>query len=99
MTRTEKYDKVSTGIITGLLFPLITGLIIFFFTHGTRSLTAYLIRIANANIITHAVTLCVVPNLLLFLLYNRLDMLRASRGVLGITIVWAVAVFAVKFLE
>ena len=38
----------------------------------------------------------VFSNIIIFLLFNRLDMLRASRGVLGITIVWAFAVFAIK---
>jgi hypothetical protein len=32
------------------------------------------------------------------MIFNQLDMLRAARGVLGMTIVWAVIVFGVKFL-
>ncbi len=99
MTGSEKYDKLITGIVTGLLLPFMTGLIIYLFFHGNRSLTSYINRITDADIITHAVTLCVVPNLILFLVFNRLDMLRAARGVLGITIAWAVVVFAVKFLR
>jgi len=41
--------------------------------------------------------MCVFPNVLIFLLFNRFDMLRASRGVLGITMAWAIVVFIVKF--
>jgi len=99
MTGYEKYDKLITGIVTGLMLPFMTGLIIFLFSHGNKSLASYINRITDADIITQAVTLCVVPNLILFLIFNRLDMLRAARGVLGITIVWAVVVFAVKFLR
>jgi len=40
----------------------------------------------------------VFPNIFLFLLFIRFDMLKSARGVLGITIFWAVLVFAVKFL-
>jgi len=98
MTVAEKYDKVITGLISGLLFPFLIGIIIFLFSAGDMSLWAYLARLKETNIITHSITLCVFPNILVFLLFNRFDMLRATRGTLAITIVWAVIVFAVKFL-
>jgi hypothetical protein len=94
----EKYDKVLAGTISGLVFPFIVGIIIYLFSSGHQSLHAYLVRIADSNIITHAITLCVFPNILIFMIFNQLDMLRAARGVLGMTIVWAVIVFGVKFL-
>jgi hypothetical protein len=94
----EKYDKVLTGVITGFVFPFIVGIIIYMFSSGQLSLHSYLTRIADSKIITHTITLCVFPNILIFLLFNRFDMLKATRGVLAITIVWAVIVFGVKFL-
>ena len=94
----EKYDKVLTGLISGLIFPFIVGMIIYAFSSGHQSLHSYLVRIAVSDIITHSITLCVFPNILIFLLFNRFDMLRATRGVLAMTIVWAIIVFGVKFL-
>jgi hypothetical protein len=94
----EKYDKTVIGVISGLIFPFIIGLAIFLFTSGHQSLHVYLVRIADSKIITHSITLCVFPNILIFLLFNRFDMLKATRGVLAMTIVWAVIVFGVKFL-
>jgi hypothetical protein len=94
----EKYDKLITGIISGLVFPLIVGTTIFIFTSGHQSLHSYLARIIDSHIITHSITLCVFPNILIFLLFNQFDMLKATRGVLAVTIVWAVIVFGVKFL-
>jgi hypothetical protein len=99
MTFSEKYDKVLTGLISGLLFPFIIGSIIYLFSSGNYSLPSYLARIADSNIITHSITLCVFPNIFIFLIFNRFDMLRASRGVLAITIFWAVIVFGIKFLR
>jgi hypothetical protein len=98
MNSYEKYDKVITGIISGLIFPFIIGLIIYFFSAHHQSLHAYLVRIADSKIVTHSITLCVFPNIIFFLIFNRLDMLRATRGVLAITIFWAVLVFGVKLL-
>jgi hypothetical protein len=96
MKLTEKYDNLLSGIISGVFLPAIVGLIIFVFSSHGRSLTTYLERIIDANIVTHAVTLCVFPNVFIFLLFNRYDMLRGARGVLAVTIAWAAIVFAIK---
>jgi hypothetical protein len=98
MTFSEKYNNVFTGLLSGLLFPFLIGLIIYLFSHGDLSLHSYIARIADSNIITHSITLCVFPNIFIFLIFNRFDMLRASRGVLAMTIGWAVIVFGIKFL-
>jgi hypothetical protein len=98
MTIPEKYDRVATGVISGLLLPFIIALLMFLFAKGDHNLQSWLKRIAESDIVTHIITLCVFPNILIFLLFNHFDMLRASRGVLAITILWAVLVFGVKFL-
>jgi len=98
MILSEKFDRIITGVISGFIFPFIIGIIIFLFSSGDLSLDLYLSKLKESNIITHSITLCVFPNVFIFLIYNRLDMLRAARGMLAITIVWAIIVFAVKFL-
>lgn len=98
MTRTEKYDKLSLGALVGFLVPVLIGLIIYLFSTGKQSIGEYIKRIIDADIVTHIISLCVFPNIFLFLISIRFDMLRAARGVLGITLFWAVLVFAVKFL-
>lgn len=98
MTLRENTDNLVSGIVSGIMLPFITGLIIYIFTADGLSVQSYLLRISDTNIITHAITLCVFPNVAVFFLYNRFDMLRACRGVLGMTIVWAVLVFLIKFI-
>jgi hypothetical protein len=93
----EKYDRFITGLVSGLVFPFIIGMVIFLFSSGEMSLASYLIKLKETKIITHSITLCVFPNIFIFLLFNRSDMLRATRGILAITIVWAIIVFAIKF--
>ena len=98
MTLPLKFNKLITGIVSGLVLPFITATIIFLFARGDPNLQTWLKRIVEADIITHIITLCVFPNIFIFLIFNYFDMLKASKGVLGITIVWAVLVFAVKIL-
>jgi len=98
MTLPEKYDKMVTGIVSGLLLPFLIGTVIFISSSKGSSLHSYLSHIVKSDIITHSITLCVFPNVFAFLLFNHFDMLKASQGVLGMTIVWAVVVFGIKFL-
>jgi hypothetical protein len=98
MTIPEKYDKVPTGLISGFVLPFLVALVAFLVAKGHPSLLTWLRKIEEANIITHIVTLCVFPNVLIFLLFNHFDMLRASKGVLGVTILWAFIVFGIYFL-
>ncbi len=93
-----RYDKVWIGFISGLFLPFIVGLIIFAFSSGDLSLKAFLLKLSDSNIITHSISLCVFPNVVIFLGFNWLDMLKAAKGVLAVTIIWAIIVFGVKFL-
>jgi hypothetical protein len=96
MRNLQKYDNLIAGLISGMFFPLIVGLGIWVFTSHGKSIIAYLEKISEANIVTHAISICVFPNVLIFLLFLRFDMLRAARGVLGMTILYAALVFALK---
>lgn len=98
MTLPEKYDKQYIGAAAGFIIPVLISVIVWAFSSGTNSPGEYYRKLIDADIMTHIISLCVFPNIFLFLIFNRLDMLRATRGVLGITIFWAVLVFAVKFL-
>lgn len=98
MTLPEKYDRMPVGIISGFILPLIAVILVFLFAKGDPTPAEWLRKIKLAGVETHIISLCVFPNVLIFLLFNHFDMLRASRGVLGITIFWAIIVFLVKFL-
>jgi hypothetical protein len=98
MTIYEKYDKLIIGVLSGFLLPFIIGLTVYLFTSHHLPLADYLKNIIDSDIVTHSVSLCVFPNMLIFLAFNRFDMLRATKGVLAVTIFWAVIVFGIKFL-
>lgn len=97
MNLRENVDNLIPGIVSGALLPALTGFIIYLFTADGMPVGSYLERISHTNIMTHAITLCVFPNVIIFLVFNRFDMLRACRGVLAMTIIWAIIVFAIKF--
>lgn len=78
------------------MVPLIAFLFFFLFTGRGMSLTAYFMKVEGAGNISSIMSVCVFANIIIFLIFNRFDMLRASKGVVGITILWAFAVFGIK---
>lgn len=92
----ERYNKVITGVISGFLMPLIAFIVFFLFTRNGLSPGQYLERIIETGKTTEVMSVSVFSNILIFLLFNRFDMLGASKGVLGITFVWAFIVFGIK---
>lgn len=94
----KRYDRVITGVISGLIVPLIGFAIFYFVTARGISAGQYLKRVEEAGNITQIMSASVFLNIFIFLVYNRLDMLKALRGVLGVTLIWAFVVFGIKLL-
>jgi hypothetical protein len=95
----EKYDRVPVGLISGFVLPFLVAFVTFLVAKGHLSLHAWVHKISDANIVTHVITLCVFPNVLIFLFFNHFDMLKSSKGVLAATICWAIIVFIIYFLK
>ena len=78
--------------------PVLAFFIFFLITRHGLTLGQYFQKMIAADNLTEVMSVSVFSNIFVFLLFNRLDMLRASKGVLGVTIVWAFAVFGIKLL-
>ena len=96
MQITERYNNVITGVISGIVMPVIAFLIFFLFTRNGLPMVQYLERVTETGKTTEVMSVAVFSNILIFLFFNRFDMLQASKGVLGITFIWAFIVFGIK---
>jgi hypothetical protein len=92
----QRFNNAISGVVAGLALPVMAFLVFFLLTHHGLSVADYFRKVEGAGNISEIMSVSVFSNIIIFLVFNRLDMLRASRGVLGITIVWAFAVFAIK---
>jgi hypothetical protein len=92
----ERFNNALTGVISGLLLPALAFLVFFLLTRHGASVAQYFRQMETADNVTEIMSVAVFTNILIFLVFNRLDMLRASKGVLGITIAWAFVVFGIK---
>ena len=97
MIKEQVSNRFITGFITGLALPVIVFLIVFIVSKD-KDPGSYLQRILDRNLITNMMSLCVFPNVFAFLIFNRFDKLQSSKGVLGVTIIWALTVFLIKMI-
>jgi len=98
MKRINILDSMPTGFLVGFLLPLIIFIVVYFVTSGDRSFSDYISMIQRRNVVTHFISLSVFPNVFAFLLFYRFDREQSAKGVLGITIIWALTVFLLKMI-
>jgi hypothetical protein len=79
-----------------LLIPVFIMSLFFIWKSGGMSVAAFVERLIMTGALTSSISVSVFANVFAFLLFNRLDMLKASKGILGMTIIWAVVVFIIK---
>lgn len=94
----KKYDTLATGIIAGIILPVIVYFILYFAKVQDIRFTLFSHHLVIGNIIPIIISHCILPNLLLFFLFNGLDWLQAAKGVLGTTVVLTVIIFAIKLI-
>ena len=93
-----KCNKLYIGLIIGLLLPLITSYLIFYFRFGdTLSIQEFVEGMIQVQGFTKLLSVSVIPNLLFFLLAIRLERLLAARGIVTATLLYAIVVIVLRF--
>ncbi len=94
----QRYNNTLTGVLAGTVLPLVTLVLFYLATRDGLSPADYLRKVSEMGNIARIISISVFTNIIIFLVFNKFDMLRASRGVLGITILWAFVVFGIKLI-
>ena len=80
-SRLKKFDTLTTGIISGLVLPVIVYFILYFAKIQDVRFTLFSHHLVIANIIPVIISHCILPNLLLFFAFNGLNWMQAiQRG-------------------
>ena len=89
-------NKLKYGFWPGLVFPLIVFLLMYFVRYQGITFKDYLVSLWRFQIFIKLLTLCVLPNLILFLFFFRKKYDMAARGVLMATFIYAFLVLISK---
>jgi hypothetical protein len=95
--KTEKrFDTLLTGLIPGILLPLVT-LVIIWILQSEEGLLDFLQKFQQRQVLSKLVSLAALPNLLLFFLFIWTHRTFSARGVIFATLVLAFVMLVLKF--
>lgn len=93
----KKSGSLKLGLLLGLLFPLVVMVVFYLVKFSSYPIEYFREQLMNMKLFSKFISICVYPNLLLFFIFIWRNRLLSARGVLGATILLALAVFIVKF--
>jgi len=97
-TTLQKFNTLATGIIAGIILPVVMYFIMYFTKIQDIQTTLFSNRLLIGNIIPIIISHCVLPDLVLFFIFNGVNWMQAAKGVLGTTVVLTILIFAIKLL-
>jgi len=91
------YNQLWLGLLLGTLIPFIAFLFFFISNKFTTDFTTYINSVAKMSIMSGVLSLCALPNLLIFFIFIWRNLYYSARGVIFATMIWAIIVFIAKF--
>ena len=94
----SKTNNVLLGAFLGILAPAVTVFLSYKIRFGQYGLGEFFSVLVQNKILSSLLSLCVIPNLLVFLIFIWLNYLYSARGVLLSTFIVGFVIVGVKFL-
>ncbi len=98
MKRSAKINTHTFGAVIGIGVPVFLMLAFWIWQSDGEGLITFFVReLVAKGVLTNVISASIFfGNLPPFMILCRTDNLKAARGMLGVTIVWAIAVFIIK---
>jgi hypothetical protein len=93
----DKLNHLWIGLAAGVSVPAIALTCYYFARYSSLNLVDFVKVYKNLGILTHIISLAVLPDLLVFFLFIRQNMLKSARGVLLATFLFTFAVLCIRF--
>jgi hypothetical protein len=94
----SRVNNVWLGSFLGLLVPVITLLLVYKIRFSKYDLNEFFIVFIQNKVLSSLLSLSVIPNLLVFLIFIWLNYLYSARGVLLSTFIVGFVIVGIKFL-
>ena len=88
MSKLKKFDKIKYGIILGLVLPVISFSIFYLFVFGKVENLSDLLRMEEFKV--PLATVGILPGLILFYIFLRMEMNEISKGLMFLSLVYTV---------
>lgn len=98
MEKLRNLDNILFGFVLGLLTPIITLIVVYFYSFEGYTLEEFIQFLKKMRIISKLFSLCVIPNLAIFFLFLWPNFLKGARGTLLATFLIAIVVIIIQFM-
>lgn len=95
----KKLNTIATGLISGLLLPVLVFMILYYGKISDIGSALFLQYFSLLSVIPLLISHCILPNLILFFILNATNQAQAAKGVVIITVILTVGVFIVKIIS
>ncbi len=92
----RRWNVFWIGLILGLILPFICFLAFYLIKFAQVPFGEFLVYSAKMRALPKVLSLCAIPNLIIFYIFLQKEYWRATRGVIAATLLYAVAVLAIK---
>jgi len=94
----SKVNNIWLGAILGILLPAITVFVAYKIRFDQYDMDGFFKMLMQKKVLSSLLSLCVIPNLLVFFIFIWLNYLYSARGVLLSTFVVGFIIVGAKFL-
>jgi hypothetical protein len=96
--RRQPFDSTAIGFMVGFLIPVVIFFAVYFFGEYDVPFSNYVKNLWHLHALVKLGSLCVFANLVVFMGFIRINYEQSARGVLGATILYALAILISKAL-
>lgn len=96
MEKKNRFNSVATGLVCGIVLPVITLVTIWAIRYG-GDFAYFMVEFQRIGALSKLISLSVIPNLLVFFVFTWLSKPNSSKGVIFATFVIAFVMLILKF--
>jgi hypothetical protein len=94
----KKINSVGFGIAAGFLLPVLVYLVLYYTKVNDISHTLFSDRTLLSSVLPLLISHCILPNIILFFIFNWMDSMLAAKGVVISTVILTFGIFITKII-
>lgn len=92
-------NKISYGVIIGIISPILFFLLNYIFRFSQYNFTDYLRFLIESKKLVNVISITIFPNLIPFMLFINSNRYSSGRGVLASTVIIGILIFIFYFIQ
>jgi len=98
MPISRRWNKFWIGLTLGIVFPVISFLLIYFFGYSKANILQFIDFAYKTLVLSKILSLCVIPNLAIFYFFLNREYWYTTRGIICSTLLYTLAILVILFI-